>query len=106
MRLYKAKLTIHSLSIKPFFKKYCNGLVESVDLIFRILCQISGQDNIGYKFQNHIGTFRSKSFVFVVFVILIGKKITVEILVLTKVLFVTAILTIALRCEVKIQLTP
>ena len=53
-----------------FNKKYCSGLVESVDLIFRIVCQIFGQDNAS----------------------------AVEIVVLTRVLFVAAILTIAHRC--------
>ena len=34
--------------IKILRKKYCSGLVENVDLIFKIVCQISGQDNVAY----------------------------------------------------------
>ena len=45
-----------------------------VDLIFRIVCEISGQDNVSYKIQNYIGIFRPKGFVPVVFVVLIGAK--------------------------------
>ena len=61
------------------------------------------------KFQ--IGNFRSKSIVpidsgDVVFLVVIGAKGSVKIFTLTRVLFITAILTIALRCEVKIQQTP
>ena len=36
----------HCADIKFFLKKYCSGLVEDLDLIFRIVCQISGQDNV------------------------------------------------------------
>ena len=31
---------------KILLKKYCVGLVEGVDLIFKRVCQISGQDNV------------------------------------------------------------
>ena len=34
------------MCLNLFFKKYCCGLVEGVDLIFRIVCQISGQDTV------------------------------------------------------------
>ena len=34
--------------MKLFLKKYCCGLVEGVDLVFRTVCQISGQDNVSY----------------------------------------------------------
>ena len=38
--------------IKFFLKKnYCSELVEGVDLIFRLMCQISGLDNVSYKIQ-------------------------------------------------------
>ena len=57
------------------------------------MCQISGQDNVGSKIQNHIGIFRSKVFVSV---LQSEQKVIVEIFVLMRVLFVTAILTIAL----------
>ena len=48
------------------------------------------------KIQNHIGIFRSKVFVSV---FQSEQKVIVEIFVLTRVLFVTAILTIALLVE-------
>ena len=57
------------------------------------MCQISGQDNVSYKIQNDIGIFRSKVFVSV---FQSEQKVIVEIFVLTRVLFVTAILTITL----------
>ena len=34
---------------KSFLKKYCSGLIE--DLIFGIVCQISGLGNVSYKIQ-------------------------------------------------------
>ena len=55
------------------------------------MCQISGQDNVNCKIQNHIGIFRSKVFVSA---FQSEQKVIVEIFVLTRVLFVTAILTI------------
>ena len=30
-------------------------LIEGIDLIFRIVCQISGQDNVSYKSKNYFG---------------------------------------------------
>ena len=36
---------------KILFKKIMQWLVEVVDLIFRIVCQISGQGNASYKIQ-------------------------------------------------------
>ena len=36
-------------------KNIAVGIVEDVDLIFRIVCQISGQGNISYKSENRIG---------------------------------------------------
>ena len=60
------------------------------------MCQISGQDNVSRKIQNHIGIFRLKVFVSV---FQSEQKVIVEIFVLTKVLCVTAILTIALLIE-------
>ena len=53
------------------------------------MCQISGQDNVS-------GSFRSKVFISV---FQSEQKVIVEIFVLTRVLFVTAILTIALLIE-------
>ena len=44
-------ITVHTCAYVKFLKKYCSGLVEGVDLIFRIVCQISGQDNVGYKIR-------------------------------------------------------
>ena len=35
--------------IKFFLKKYCTGLVEGVDLIFRLMCLISCQNNVSNK---------------------------------------------------------
>ena len=47
--------TVHTCAyIKFFLKKYSSGLVEGVGYIFRIVCQISGQDNTSYKSENHI----------------------------------------------------
>ena len=60
------------------------------------MCQISGQDNVSCKIQNHIGIFRTKVFVSV---FQSEQKVIVEIFVLTRGLFVTAILTIALLIE-------
>ena len=60
---------------KNLFKKYCSG----VDMIFRIVCQISGQDNVSCKIQTHIGIFRSKVFVSV---FQSEQKVIVEIFVL------------------------
>ena len=60
------------------------------------MCQISGQDNVSCKIQNHIDIFRSKVFVSE---FQSEQKVIVEIFVLTRVLFVTAILTIALLIE-------
>ena len=37
---------MHYAHTKLFLKKYCSGLVEGVDLIFRIVYQISGQDDV------------------------------------------------------------
>ena len=69
-----------------------------MDLIFSIVCQISGQDNVSYKSENHIGIFKTKTFVLDVFVVLTGAKGYCRIFVLTRVLLVTAFLKIALRC--------
>ena len=74
----------------------CSGLVEGVDLIFRIVCQISGQDNVSCKIQKSYWRFQIKS---AGFCDSIRAKVVVEIFVLTRVLFVTAILTIALLSE-------
>ena len=30
-------------------KNYCSGLVEGVDLVIRMVCQIFGQDNASYS---------------------------------------------------------
>ena len=60
------------------------------------MCQISGQDNVSCKIQNHIGIFPSKVFLSV---FQSEQKVIVEIFALTMVLFVTAILTIALLLE-------
>ena len=68
------ELLLHVLTYNFSLKKYCSGVVEGVDLIFRIVCQVSDQDNIVTKSKNHIGSFGSKSFVPVIFVVLIGAK--------------------------------
>ena len=60
------------------------------------MCQISGQDNVTCKIRDHIGIFRSKVFVSV---FQSEQKAIVEIFFLTRVLFVTAILTGALLRE-------
>ena len=60
------------------------------------MCHISGQDNVSSKIQNHIGIFRSKV---LVSVFQSEQKVIVEIFVLTRVLFLIAILTIALLIE-------
>ena len=77
---------------KFFLKGYCSGLVEGVDLILRAVCQISGRDNVSYNNQNSYWYFQIK----VLF--MSDQKVTVKIFVLTRVLFVTAILTSVLRC--------
>ena len=45
---------------KILLKKYCSGLVEGVGLIFRLVCQISGQDNVSYKIQKSYWHFQIK----------------------------------------------
>ena len=47
---------------KILLKKYCSGLVEGVDLILRIVCQISGRGNVSYKFQKSYWHFQIKKF--------------------------------------------
>ena len=37
------------------FQKNFSGIVEGVHLIFRIVCQIYGQENVSYKSENRIG---------------------------------------------------
>ena len=68
--------------------------------MFRIVCQISGQDNASYEIQKSCWHF------FRIIKFCLEQKATLEIFVLTRVLFVTAVLTIALRCSVEIQQTP
>ena len=41
--------------MKLFLKKYCSRLVEGVNLIFRIVSQISCEDNVSLKPENQIG---------------------------------------------------
>ena len=48
-------------------KNYCRGLVDGVDIGFRIVCQISGQDNVSYKIQKSYWHFQSKKFGFFCF---------------------------------------
>ena len=72
------------------------GLVEGVDLIFRIVFQISGQDNASYKIQKSYWHFQIKKFCFCY---LPKQKFTVEVFVLTRVLFATTILTTELLSE-------
>ena len=48
MRLYKILLK----------NKYRSGLVEEVGLIFRVVCQISGQDNASYKIHKSYRHFQ------------------------------------------------
>ena len=70
---------------------FCHGLVEVVDLIFRKVT----------KYENHIGILRSKSFVpiwYVVFVVMIGAKGSSRNTCFNEGLFITAVLTIMLRC--------
>ena len=80
---------------KILFKKYCSGLVEGVDLIFRILCQTSGQDNVSYEIRKPYWHFQMKKFccnkVECRFILIIGAKGTVEIFVLMTVLFMNRI---------------
>ena len=61
-------------------------------MIFRIVCQISGQDNVSYKIQKL--AFSDQKVLFLLFKL--KEKLTVKIFVLTRVLFVTRIITIAL----------
>ena len=72
----------------------------SVDLIFRVMCQISAQDNVSNKIQISNCHFQIKKFSSCVSADLIGTKVTAEIIVSTRVLFVTTILTIALQSEI------
>ena len=61
--LRKISKTVYTCAyIKFFLKEYCSGLVEGVDLIFRIVCQISGQDNVRYKIQKPYRHFQIKKF--------------------------------------------
>ena len=73
-------------------------------MIFRIVCQISGQDNVSYKFRKSYGHFQIKKFCscplcFCFLLFQLEQKITVEIFVLPRVLFIAAISTIALLSE-------
>ena len=45
-------------------KKMLQGASWGVDLIFRIVCQISGQDNVSCKIQKSCWHFQIKSFYF------------------------------------------
>ena len=45
-----------------FFLKILQWLVEGVDVIFRIVCQISGQDNVRCKIQKSNWHFHIKKF--------------------------------------------
>ena len=49
--LRKIRRTVHIMHLYKILlkKSYCSGLVEGVDLIFRIVCQISGQDKVTHK---------------------------------------------------------
>ena len=67
--------------------------------MIRIVCQISDQDNISYKSENHIGIFRSKSFVPCVFVVVIEAKGYGRNICFNEGFVCTAILTIALLSE-------
>ena len=44
-------ITVHTCAYVKFLKKYCSALVKGLDLVFRIVRQISGQDNVGYKIR-------------------------------------------------------
>ena len=59
---------------KILLKKNIAGIVESVVLIFRIVCHISGLDNVSYKVQKSYRHFQIKTFCFCVSVVLIGAK--------------------------------
>ena len=43
-------------------KKNCSEIVEGGDLIFRIVRQISDQDNVSYKIQKSYWHFQIKKF--------------------------------------------
>ena len=77
--------------IKFFSKKYCSGLVEGLDLIFEIISQSSGQENI-LQSPKIILAFSDQK-------VLFGAKGYCQKFVSTRVLFVTAILTIVLLRE-------
>ena len=51
---------------KILLKKYCVGLVEGVDLIFRRVCQISGQDNVVQIQKSHWQKVAVEIFVLIV----------------------------------------
>ena len=55
-------MRLHEMLLKK--KKYFSGLVEGVDLIFWIVCQISDQDNVGYKIRKSYWHFQIKKFCF------------------------------------------
>ena len=44
------------------YEKYYRGLVEGVDLVLRIVCQISGQDNAKFQNPKLILAFQVKKF--------------------------------------------
>ena len=70
---------------KILLKNIAVGYLGFIDLILRIVRQISGQNNVSCKIQNHIGIFKSKAFVSV---FQSQQKVIVEIFVLTRVLCV------------------
>ena len=61
-----------------------------------MVCQISGQDNVSYEIRKLYWHFFDQKGLFMLF--LSEQKVTAEISVLTRILSVTAILTIALHC--------
>ena len=52
------------MCLYKILKKHFIGLVEGVDLIFRIVRQISDQDNVSYKIQKSYWYFQIKKFCF------------------------------------------
>ena len=53
-------------------KKILQWASWDVDLIFRIVCQISGQDNVSCQIQNSYWHFQIKSFYFCVSIVAKG----------------------------------
>ena len=81
---------------KVRLKKILQWASLGVDLIFRIECQISGQDDVSRKIQKPYWHFQIKSFYFCVSIVAKGYCRN---FCFNEGLFVTAILTISLLSE-------